>query len=325
MIITHKLEMDLQFPGQMQEIYAVQGDVNSRWLELTLRSAGEDWAIPENAVAWMRYCKSDGTKGVYDTLPDGQCAWEAHGNVLRMALAPQMLTAAGVVLAQVVLVADTVEAATFGIRIWVERNPAAQAQESEPYAYMLRWMESQMEQMLQQAKESGAFTGPEGAKGDRGKSAYEYAVEGGFRGSEADFKCDLANMMPKYGGVMTGALNMGGNPLTGLREPEEDSEAASKYYVDSRMIRAQIQLNREEWIEGLTCMASVSVSGVRENDWVMMRPVYSEDPQKNVETKAAFDCIGNVVAGEDGIELHCVGNKPDADLVLDILAVRCRW
>lgn len=57
---------------------------------------------------------------------------------------------------------------------------------------------------LAQAKESGAFDGAQGPKGDTGtdgKSAYQYAQDGGYTGTEADFTTKLAQ------GTLSGTTN----------------------------------------------------------------------------------------------------------------------
>lgn len=60
--------------------------------------------------------------------------------------------------------------------------------------------------------------GPQGPTGADGKSAYEYAQDGGFSGSESDFASDLANIqngpfLPITGGTLTG--NLTGRYITG--------------------------------------------------------------------------------------------------------------
>lgn len=58
---------------------------------------------------------------------------------------------------------------------------------------------------LAAAKASGMFkgdkgdkgeTGEQGPKGDTGKTAYQYAVEGGYTGTEAEFASKLATAIP---------------------------------------------------------------------------------------------------------------------------------
>ena len=60
--------------------------------------------------------------------------------------------------------------------------------------------------------------GPQGSTGADGKSAYEYAQDGGFSGSESDFASDLSNIqngpfLPITGGTLTG--NLTGQYITG--------------------------------------------------------------------------------------------------------------
>nr|DAF59697.1 MAG TPA: hypothetical protein [Siphoviridae sp. ct0Wl9] len=60
--------------------------------------------------------------------------------------------------------------------------------------------------------------GPQGPTGANGKSAYQYAQDGGFSGSESDFASDLANIqngpfLPITGGTLTG--NLTGQYITG--------------------------------------------------------------------------------------------------------------
>lgn len=54
-----------------------------------------------------------------------------------------------------------------------------------------------------------------GGRGADGKSAYQYAVDGGYTGTEAEFKelMGTGPWLPMSGGKMTGTLNMGSNPI----------------------------------------------------------------------------------------------------------------
>ena len=74
MTITHKLKLDLQRKGELQRIDVVQGDALTRQVDLVLENGGKPWLFPIcEPVA--RYCKPDGTMGVYDTLPTGTPAF----------------------------------------------------------------------------------------------------------------------------------------------------------------------------------------------------------------------------------------------------------
>lgn len=50
---------------------------------------------------------------------------------------------------------------------------------------------------------------------------------------------EIKKMLPKVGGTMTGAIAMGGNKISGLAEPEDESDAATKKYADAIRTLAQ--------------------------------------------------------------------------------------
>lgn len=73
------------------------------------------------------------------------------------------------------------------------------------------------------------------AIGADGKSAYDYAVDGGYDGSEEDFAKKMqAEYLPVAGGTMTGPINMNGQKLSGLNSPTASDEAATKGYADTK-------------------------------------------------------------------------------------------
>lgn len=120
MTITHKLSIDLARQGTPVQADAVQGDCG-RKLSLMLHANAIPWPIPENVRALVRYCKSDGVGGEYDTLPDGTCAWSAADNVLTIALAPQVLSSPGEVTLSVLLTDGEKAVSTFDI--WLQVHP----------------------------------------------------------------------------------------------------------------------------------------------------------------------------------------------------------
>lgn len=77
----------------------------------------------------------------------------------------------------------------------------------------------------------GSVVGPpgaSGAKGEDGKSAYQYAVDGGYTGTEEQFKAKTAKeYLPLNGGDMAGNIDMGNHFLTGLPAPVAPSDAVN--------------------------------------------------------------------------------------------------
>ena len=81
---------------------------------------------------------------------------------------------------------------------------------------------------------------------------------------------------PRNGGVMQGGINMNGHPLTGLKEPESDTDAATKSYVqryaDTKQpqhINKVITLSASGWSDK---KQSVYVSGFGKDDTIISTP-----------------------------------------------------
>ena len=180
MNVTTKLRIDLQKKTFQPEIDAVQGDVCSRQLELSLYTGSTPWIIPDHTLVAVRYCKEDRTHGYYDTMPDGTSAWSFHDNIVTVRLAPQMLTVPGNVVTQVELLLENAVLATFGLRIRVEANAAAGALRSETYINWLEWIEQQLSAHI----ENGQFTGPQGPAGPAARIiSYSTAYQAGESGT----------------------------------------------------------------------------------------------------------------------------------------------
>lgn len=137
MQIIHDITMDMARRLPVVPIHAVQGDGSTRLLRLTLLQNGESWPLPQNTTAAVAFRKSDGTRGLYDTLPNGEKAVTFTGNTVTAVLAPQALSCPGAVAASVVFYdANRNALATFPFQIAVARNPAAGTQVSNNYYYL---------------------------------------------------------------------------------------------------------------------------------------------------------------------------------------------
>ena len=136
MIATSKIEMDLNWYDK-PKIEAIQDDKYSRNVEISLVTDGTPWPIPTGATAVVNYVKADGTGGEYDTMPNGETAWSASGNVLTVKLAPQVLTAPGAVHMAVTLILEHKAINTFQIVINVHKNVAAMLTASENYKHVV--------------------------------------------------------------------------------------------------------------------------------------------------------------------------------------------
>lgn len=326
MIILHKLEMDLTRRGQMERIDAVQGDGNARVLELSLTAAGVAWEIPEDAAVFLRYRKPDGTGGCYDSLPDGSAAWNTEGNVLRITLAPQVLTAVGTVLAQAELVRSGASVATFTVQIVVQENPAEGVVQSEDYVHMLQWMKGEADRLLQEAKEGGEFDGPPGERGPQGEpglSVYDFAVIYGYTGKEET----LANMLitpslPLAGGTMNGEIAMGNRKITGLGTPEAAEDAATKLYVDRKRMTFLLTVPAVDWSDTVPYTQTIVVDGLLSSDYPRIQPAYTGVEEADRNSWEAFSCISYHLPAAQNLRLYCLEKKPQTDLILMVEVLR---
>lgn len=158
MEIIHTIQMDFTRPEPIRpRIDAVQGDTCTRVAELVLYADGSPWVMPEGMTVRIRYHKPDDTGGSYDTLPDGTRAWWAEGNLLRLILAPQMLTVPGRVEAQGELSVEQEVLGTFSFYVVVHEDPAFEMPAPEDYVNWVGWMESELDRHLSESMERGDF------------------------------------------------------------------------------------------------------------------------------------------------------------------------
>ena len=265
MYVKHKLEIDLAGQAAIPRVDVVEGDQYVRQLELSLLCGGESWEIPEDAHAVIRFWKADGTGGEYDTLPDGSPAWSASGNVLTVELAPQVLTCPGNGMLSVVLTQGDARISTFSVLIQVHGTISVGLESENFFCYdglipapenaevgqflkvsgvnghgTVSQVETvtlpSLDEALAQAKESGEFDGA---------SAYEVAQNNGFTGTEAEWLESLKGKFNQDAGSIrliniTGKLttdpgvtvNFRTSRLQGVRDPQADSDAATRRYVD---------------------------------------------------------------------------------------------
>lgn len=190
MIITHKITMNLAKRDVSPLVDVMQDDKYSRNLEIRLLKDLQPFDIPSDCSILVRYEKADRTRGGYDTLPDGTRAWSTAGNVLTIAVAPQVCTAPGTVKMVVTLICGASELNSFPIQLYVH---AAHGKSFRSGDYLsITGFIPQPEEILpgqylavSAIDNSGRISAVTGANPPM--SAYELACEGGYKGTEADF------------------------------------------------------------------------------------------------------------------------------------------
>lgn len=123
MIVTHKINIDLLRRESTRVIDAVQTDAYCRKIEITVTDGGQAVEFPEGVSVRGSYRKADGTRGIYDTMPDGTAAGSVAGNVVTLSLAPQLLTAAGTAELAVQLISGETLLNVFPVQVNVAALP----------------------------------------------------------------------------------------------------------------------------------------------------------------------------------------------------------
>lgn len=129
MTVKHEITLDFISQEGMPRIQAKQGEGFTRQVAITMLANGEPWIPPHGTPAVIRYHAHDAengadTKGIYDTLPDGNTAWVVTENVITLTLIPRMLSSYGTVRVDVAFFAEDTVLATATFEIYVNPSPA---------------------------------------------------------------------------------------------------------------------------------------------------------------------------------------------------------
>ena len=184
MIATTKIKMDLALPERLPEVHLSQDDRYSRAVDIALYTSGLVFPLPQDCTAVIRYTKSDGKGGVYDTMPDGSPAWSVRDNVLTLRLAPQVCAVPGTVSLMATLYSGGGELNSFQLNLQVRARPGG-IRDSRDYINITGFLpqpaEAQIGQFLKVSwvDEFGRITGLETAEAD-GLPAVSRENEGAF-------------------------------------------------------------------------------------------------------------------------------------------------
>lgn len=126
--------------------------------------------------------------------------------------------------------------------------------------------------------------------------------------------------LPKTGGKMTGGVDLGGNGITNLADPTEDTHAANKGYVDTKVagthLEAQVTLTAAGWSGNGPYTQKVNVSGVLASDRVHWGVVYSSNAQTALAEKEAFALVDDLDSAAGSVTFTCFEEKPGVNLTI---------
>ena len=113
MNVTHKITMDLTRPTNGNRINVVEGDKNSRIVNVHLYENSVSWRVPTDASILIKWERESGVGGEYSQLSDGSSAWSAAGNVLTITLSEESTEYSGNVKFSIVLTSGDSQISTF--------------------------------------------------------------------------------------------------------------------------------------------------------------------------------------------------------------------
>lgn len=131
------------------------------------------------------------------------------------------------------------------------------------------------------------------------------------------------------GGTVQGRLDMGGQRLTGLPAPEEDTDAAGKGYVDAQSAAAvasakqalktrfvSFLLDSTNWTgDSAPYTQFIPISGLTDEMLLRVYPLYyGNDTARDLAIKAASAAVSYVKRSSDGITFTCLEDQPAADI-----------
>lgn len=234
MTVVHKIQLDLKGARELPLLRARAGEVLTRKVEVELFDGGEPWTVPADAAAVIRYQirgagNEEVARGIYDTLPDGEAAWEKNGNALTLTLAPAVLAFAGQVFADVLLIAGEQLLATGCFRIDVEQVPAEGGEPQMQHYYRLSTLD----------RINAAFAELE---------EQQQALQNNLQRLDEnkvnlnDLQQLTADKVSAENPAVQGDLQMNNHRIRGLADPGFGDDAAPKSYVDGRVANAVVHV-----------------------------------------------------------------------------------
>ena len=136
---TQIIDVELSRPGWQANIFAVAGDMYSRYIEVHLYNGGQPYEPPSGTTCLVGWRREGGACGNYDTITESDetsthSAYKLDGSVLTVELSPDVCRLAGRVFVNVALTgADGARLHTWELTCQVERGAVADSEDgSQP-------------------------------------------------------------------------------------------------------------------------------------------------------------------------------------------------
>lgn len=134
----------------------------------------------------------------------------------------------------------------------------------------------------------------------------------------------INDKLSKNGGTMNGSIDMDANPLTGLPDPMNDTDAATKKYTDTKAVTdvRKGTLLASKWSAAAPFTQEITVDGVLFDDY----------PFVDIDLSEVTDAVGVIenwtlvgrctVSKDNTITAYCYEEKPTVDIPVIFKVVR---
>ena len=124
--------------------------------------------------------------------------------------------------------------------------------------------------------------------------------------------------LPDSGGDMTGAINMNGQPISGLNDPVEDTQAARKGYVDTTAV--SVTIPAAGWAGSGPYTQTITVAGLTDGRRCRVYPAYGDDTAANLAMREACGCLSYAKREGQHVTFTCLEDKPETDIAVIVEA-----
>ena len=179
---TQIIDVELSRPGWQANIFAVAGDMYSRYIEVHLYNGGQPYEPPSGTTCMIGWWRNDTEFGSYNSVmtEDGSTrqAWSIDGNVVTIELNWQIAQKAGKVGVNVALIGtDGSRLSTWEMLCDVQRGPVAEADDptlpSESATDAANRAEAAAAEVQQAAQDAAASAGQAAASAGQAAASAE--------------------------------------------------------------------------------------------------------------------------------------------------------
>lgn len=174
-------------------------------------------------------------------------------------------------------------------------------------------------------------TGPQGPKGDTGDKGDKGDVGPAGPAGEPGVSPTINQKAPDAtgnvtltaadvgalavsGGDVTGEIRMNGQPISGLNDPTDDTQAARKGYVDTTAVSVTIPASG--WTGSGPYTQTVTVAALTDGRRCMVYPAYGDDTAANLAMREACGCLSYTKREGQNLTFTCLEDKPGVDIAV---------